>query len=220
MDKENMSLIAATPYFIIYSNKTNLPYINVKYEGYAYESKSEAESFVTALKDTYIKKENEEIQNLADFYSLGFDGLHIKRATQKEKYVPISKDDVLEKHYDRDANKYLMLMKQTLNNEYLRKIKHCHVYVPIAIKSREFAEYPQMYHCAIENNEKKIYLIFVSLDDFETWATNNEEWKPMKIEFKKLSELFKSELLCLTGNGFNIVINEEVIKNAYKKHSY
>lgn len=219
MTREERQEFVNTKYYILYSKKTNLPYLNVSSMLYLFETKMDAETFQKSTQEpVYIKEDGEDIVDFSRFYNLGFDKMFIFKARGEKKKINITEADIKVKYYNKELNKGLLRMKQTSQNQYIRHIRKEKFLTPVLIEPRQFAEYPNMFYCSIKEKEKHYYLMFSTLDEFNEWKNTKEEnWEPLEITFLEIVEVLKKEYIYINPLSIKLILSIKQIKDALDK---
>lgn len=187
MHEKHLKLLTENKYYLIYSKRTNRPYLNVNNAGFMFESRLEADAFIKEMKDDLMRK-NEPQQNTKDvislFYSCGMEKVFLKTSSSKDLVeVPVCKEDTKGVYYNCILTRSIIQLKQTKKKKYLRDMYKLKFIIPIMIKKRKKKEYHQLHYIyATVKKDMKYYVFFSTLQEFEKWnEKQNEVWKPLEV---------------------------------------
>ncbi len=216
MTREERQEFVNTKYYILYSKKTNLPYLNVSNMLYLFETKMDAEIFKkNASEPIYIKEDGEDIVDFGKYYNMGFDKIYIFKAGGKKRKINITEADIKVKFYNKELNKGLLRMKQTSQNQYIRHIKKEKFLTPVLIEPRQPKEYPNMFYCSIKKQDINYYLMFSTIEEFNEWKGQKEEkWEPLEITLEEIIEIFNKEYIYINPLSIKLILSIEQIKTA------
>ena len=190
MTQEQVNILTLKEYYMILSDITGKPYIDINFCCYMFDTKSEADVFAKSLSDASVKNSQYyRTKNLCtELFSFGIITIKVKEKN-KDNFtdIPIDKNDGKKVYYNPECNRYIYRLRQTKKKEYLRALKDVNFIAPLLIDIRKEAAYPGLhYSFAYLNDDASYFLLFSTLQEFEEWKRSQMfDWKPMELNLKK-----------------------------------
>lgn len=223
MEQEYVNILTLNQYFMIMSTITGKPYIDKDFNGYLFESKSDAEGFVMGLKNSSIKipEQYYRVLNLCtELYQYGFKNIKIKRK-EKEDFItiPVSKADAKTEYYNHYANRYILRLRETRKSEYLKALKNVPFLAPIIMDTRLPEQYPGIYYSyALFKNDTRYFVLFTTLTEFEEWRKSQMyDWKPAELSMQKFGRIRGKSPVLINPLSDCLILSDKQIEKMLKK---
>ncbi len=196
------NIVLERDFYIIYSTKTNKPYLLEDMSIYCFELKTDGLNFVSKVKETEIKSDHIILKRnvLRDFYVSGVDVIRAKVKDKKEIRIPLKYEDFKDFNNNRKAERTITLLKQTGYKKYLRSLVNEKFYMPVIIDDRQICRYQDIHICKAAKNEEKSVLLFVSAKDFENWKKSQKfKWNAVMIPINNAADMSENRSINIYG---------------------
>lgn len=218
MDKEKREEIAGTTFYVPISLRTGKVYMDENNGCYFIESKFEAENF---QKSTDVRLEPPKVyaprQFTSELYSEGVELIHVWRIKGKFD-VRIKKEDCSGQFFNHETAGNINLLVQTSEKRFFQRIKRNSFIVPVLINPRRKKNPVTMKYSFAKNNDRKFFLIFVNMQEFEKWNNSQAfDYKPLFLSFEKIDELRKNRDLLVDPLSSRLVLTDGMIREFIKK---
>ena len=204
-------------YFLIYSTKSEMPYISEDNCIYCFELRSEGSQFVEVHENTEMGDERVSLtKNIINtLFENGADGIKIKAKEVEELSMELSGNDFKGRFHNRETVRNLMLLKQTGEKRYLRALRKNRFFMPVLIEKRERCGYQQTHYCQAVKDEQKTCLLFADIRDFEEWKRDrSENWDVVSITISEAVNMIDTGQLNIYGY---LILNKNMIKKMFEK---
>lgn len=187
MQERDTNVLSIKSFYMLMSTATGRPYLSDANACYLFETKTDGEGFSegtpgTILADARVLSPQEYMQG--GFYGLGIEKIILKERAADFRTIPIEKADAsLKQHYNPEAYRLLLRLKQTGDSKYLRKMKDLPFLAPTKIDKRLTGQYPSVHYSYADAGQKgSYYVLFVNIQEFDSWnQQNGGEWSPLAI---------------------------------------
>lgn len=217
MTQEEKNLIQLSKFTIIKDKRTSKPHLDHDFSCLLYELYTDADAYVNRKenKDLYI--ENSDIytpEKISAIYAEGVQELTLILKDKSQKKIKIGPDDLISGFYNNKANGIILLLKQTLEKQYLRMMKDIRIFAPVYIKSRFPKRYPEIHYSYAKFNEKDaFYVLFTTLQEYEEWVkTQDEKIQLMETTFVGYKNIYKNNSIIINPLSDKLILNKSHLK--------
>ncbi len=180
IEEKLMNILATRKYTGILSTKTNKPYMTEDGKCYLFESMGDAKAFSEKNKDTVPEGKPDYIKPapfLTKSYAMGIDMIRLKTGAGDEFLsIPLTEEDVHKQHFNREADRDILLYKETIKAKYIKDLYTRQFLAPAIIEERKAGKYPVLHYAtAALGNGITAQILFTTLYGFDTWNKNNGE---------------------------------------------
>ena len=207
--------LSLNPSFMVLFNKTKQPYITEAGECVIYLREEDAAGFLSehegAVLDEARFYKPEELCSMC--YGAGAIKIKvIMPGCEKERYEDLKRMPI-RKYYNHSLNRNMNLLHETKKKEYLYALKKEHYIVPVKIvNSPEI----KIEYSVAKANDRKFFLAFSSLEEFELWNKNVGGYEALEITYSELIELSGSDDIVLNISGARYILSQEKIRKMGK----
>lgn len=223
MTQDERNLLEVANYYVVYSSFTGKPYINENKSCYIAETQKGADSFISNFGNCYKSQAPEKFNQsvYAKLYSYGIQRITLQKAKGDIVNISLSKTDLKNRQFfNTEANLNLYLLKETSKKKYLRELKNCSIYCPIAIDIRMKKQYPNIHYCKATINGNKYMVIFTTLQEFEIWnKKQNNRWKLLGTTIPKIDQERKGDSLLINPETDNLILDDRLLKDLLKERN-
>lgn len=216
MTQDHVNLLTLKEFYMILSEKTQRPYLDINYACYLFDTKSEADVFAKSLDKCTVKNSQYYRAKIlcTDLLTFGIKSIKIKeKGNDSFVDIPINTKDGKNIYYNEACNRYLLRLKQTSQKKYLFKLKDVNFLAPILIDIRKKASYPGLhYSYAYLNDDASYFLLFSTLKEFEEWQNSQLlNWKPMELNLKKFGRIRGSSPVLINPLSDKMILTSKQI---------
>ncbi len=219
MTQENINLMTLHEYHLIMSSITKRPYLDIDNSCYMFELESEADVFVKNTENVFAAAPAyyKQMTFCTEFYSLGIRLIHVKIRQNKDFVdIPVEKIDTKKQFFNPLAVQNICRLKQTNQTKYLRNLKDVSFFVPVLIDMRIPKQYPCLhYSYATFNGSDQHYLLFATIQEFETWNKEQEnKWKPMEVSLSTIGRIRGKNPILINPLSDRVILTDRHINAA------
>lgn len=222
MNQEHTNLLSLSEYCTLISKKTNMPYLDKENNVYIFDTLIDANEFIKTAADTTVS--DKEILKPSFFitymYGLGAENVCVKKG-DKEDFItiPVDKADTKKDFFNPSANRNLLRLLQTGDKKYLRNLKEDIFLCPVKIDKRQAKKYSSIhYACAKLKDDKKFYLLFTTLDEFNKWnEAQGKNCLPLEVNMIKESQIRRNNPVIINPLSNKVILNDRYLKLILKK---
>lgn len=220
MIQENI-ILTLRRYHLILSSFTHKPYLDKDFCCYMIEDPSEAKAFTEKTVDTYYDEQAyyKQINFCTEFYSYGISAIKVKTRQQTEyTTIPVERLDAKKQYYNPEANRLILRLLETKQKQYLRDMKSVVFLSPVVLDPRHERQYPGIhYSYATTNQTDKYYLLFSTMQEFDTWnAEQEKKCVPLEVDLDTFTRIRHQDPVIINPASDKLILNDKQIKLIYQ----
>lgn len=205
--------------YVIYSQKTDSPYIDEKRTAILFEDEERSEKFIEETPRVYAQETEDTLKHiLSECYAAGAVMAEFVEKDGSVRRERIDEDSLERRFYNGGANGCVALYLHTKDPKYLGKIKKNKFIVPISITNHP--EVSILYSIASKNEASKnedafFFVVFTDLDEYYRWESANggkRTWMPLMVDFETMKKLGRKHGFILNPSGMKFVMSLDILK--------
>ena len=211
------------PFFLIKIKQNGCIYLDKNYNGYLFETKSSATTFIDNMKSKYelecMESKNYTLRDYWDMCNAGARGMKLYFRDKSEMYIPLAVEDVSKEmlqYYNCETSGDVTRLQLTKQHPYLKNLANGKFITPVKILRREKKGYPHVrYSYATFGTKERYFVLFTTLQEFEKWNDfQNGEWKPMEMSLLKFKKIRNNNPVFINPFSNKLILTNDLIKDA------
>ena len=214
--------LLAKTYYPVISEKTGRLYLDEGFRIYLFEADALAQEFCDRIKNAKIGEETSyTMQDLASICArMGAKTTYIM-PSRADEYAKLDIDTRAKKllHYNGDAVKKILLLKETKKKKYLRAMCKDYFVAPMEIAPREYGTYPYISHVIAQGGKAEYIPLFSDLQEFLPWNEKmKNEFFPHAVTIADLKENMEGEHpIIINPESDRLILSTQMIEIGLKE---
>ena len=207
-----MSTIASTlsinQIYLVIFEKTKQPFVTEDGDVFVFLTEEDSREFLKTNPGTTLQGPQyfaiEDLSSLC--YGAGGTKIRVKVPGKNQERIEDLTKMPIKKYYNFKLNQALNLLHETKKKKYLYEMSDKKFIVPIKINTGKdiVIEYG-----IARSGDKKFFLAFSNLDEFDNWSKLAEGYSPIEISYDELVELCGSDDCVLNVAGTRYMLSQD-----------
>ena len=197
--------------YVIYSERTGLPYIDSKRRSILFDTEEKAEVFVENNGKVYMQEAADGLKHtLSECYAAGAKAVRYTSGDDSIRQEAIQEDRLERRFYNGGANANIALYAHTRDTKYLGRLQKNKFIVPIKITNHP--EVSVVYSTVSAGGRPYLYLAFTDLSEYRKWGEGKDEWMPLMVDFNAMKRIGRKHGFLINVYGMKFVMTANMFR--------